>query len=64
MSRATDRSRARKDAEERFSFKVDMRVLTYGETWPFVEMLAWCRDNVAKAPGSNTFAKQRPASGA
>ena len=42
----TDRNRARKDAEDRFPFKVDVRVPTYGETWPFVEMLQWCRDNV------------------
>jgi hypothetical protein len=46
MSRATDRSRARRDAELRFPFKVDVRVPTYGETWPFVEMVTWCRDNV------------------
>jgi hypothetical protein len=48
MSRATDRCRARKDAEDRFPFKVDVLVPTYGETWPFVEMLTWCRDNVPK----------------
>ena len=46
MARATDRNRARRDAEDRFPFKVDVRVPTYGQTWPFVEMVTWCRDNV------------------
>jgi len=44
--RATDRNRSRKDAESRFPIKIDVRVPAYGEPWPYVEMLAWCRDNV------------------
>jgi len=48
MARSTDRTRARRDAEDRFPFKVDVRVPTYGETWPFVEMLAWCCDHVSE----------------
>jgi hypothetical protein len=47
ITRTVDRTRARKDAEALFPFKVDVRVPTYGETWPFVEMVAWCRENVS-----------------
>jgi hypothetical protein len=46
MARPTDRNRSRKDAEAKFPIKIDMRVPAYGEPWPYVEMLAWCRDNV------------------
>jgi hypothetical protein len=37
----------RKDAEARFPIKIDMRVPPHGETWPYADMLAWCRANVA-----------------
>ena len=37
--RATDRNRFRKDAEARSPIKFDIRVPTYGEPWPFAEML-------------------------
>jgi hypothetical protein len=46
MVRPTDRNRFRKDAEAKFPIKIDVRVPAYGEPWPYVEMLAWCRDNV------------------
>jgi hypothetical protein len=42
MARPTDRKRSRRDAEDRFPIKVDVRVPPYGEPWPFVEMLTWC----------------------
>ena len=47
MARATDRNRFRKDAEARFPIKIDVRVPAGGEPWPFAEMLAWCRANIA-----------------
>jgi hypothetical protein len=47
MARSTDRTRFRKDAEARFPIKVDVPVPTDGKPWPFAEMLAWCRANVA-----------------
>ena len=39
VMRPTDRNRFRKDAEARFPIKVDICVPTYGEPWPFAEML-------------------------
>jgi hypothetical protein len=46
MARSTDRTRSRRDAEDRYPIKVDVPVPTDGRPWPFGEMLAWCRENV------------------
>jgi len=43
--RPTDRNRFHKDAEARFPIKID--AVVYGQRWPYAEMLAWCRENVA-----------------
>jgi hypothetical protein len=45
--RSTDRDRFRKDAEAKFPIKVDVRVPPHGHPWPYADMLAWCRANVA-----------------
>jgi len=47
MAHPTDRTRFRKDAEARFPIKVDVPVPTDGKAWPYAEMLAWCRENLA-----------------
>jgi hypothetical protein len=47
MARPTDRTRFRDDAEAKFPIKIDIPVPAYGEPWPYVEMLAWCREHVA-----------------
>ena len=47
MARPTDRTRFRDDAEAKFPIKIDIPVPAYGEPWPYADMLAWCRANVA-----------------
>jgi len=46
--RPTDRSQFQKEAEARLPIKIDVPVPASGEPWPYAEMLAWCRANVAK----------------
>jgi hypothetical protein len=45
--RPTDRTRFRREAERTFPHKVDIPVASYGQPWPFAEMLAWCAANIA-----------------
>jgi hypothetical protein len=47
MTRPTDRTRFQRDAEYRFPIKIDIRVPPAGESWPYTQMLQWCRENVA-----------------
>jgi hypothetical protein len=44
--RPTDRTRSRKDVDALFPIKIDIAV-AYGQPWPYADMLAWCRANVA-----------------
>jgi hypothetical protein len=59
MAHPTDRTRFRKDAEARFPIKVDVPVPTDGKAWPFAEMLAWCRENVALGSEQHGLDKKR-----
>ena len=45
-ARPTDRTRFRRDAEANFPIKIDIAVAC-GQPWPYADMLAWCRENMA-----------------
>jgi len=46
MNRPTDRNSFRKAAEAKFPIKIDIAVAD-GQRWPYADMLAWCRENMA-----------------